>query len=786
MARRGYKTTGGGKYVEPDDAAESAEPTAKPETKPAKPKLSPAEAKKLVTEAVKKYKRDAEAERELRKAYREDMLFTFSPGEQWDECIKKERGKDRPMYEFNETRVKCMSVINNMRANRSSAKTIGTEEGDKEMAEIRQGMYLNVKNNSDFDSVKDYAAGHQVAGGFAIWRVDTEYSTDTAFNQDIVIRTGINPLCYLADSRDKDELKRNAKHWFVHTKIPNDEYDAKYPNAERTSFEPDEELSDELDDEDSTWVAEYWVKKPIVKTVCLLTDGKTICKEDEAKKQGVSVDQVRLPEGVTVAVDSDGVPRERKVNTFKICQYIISSSAVLEGPNEWAGKFFPFVPVYGYYTVIDGKPYWCGLTRYLKDPQRAHNWSMTSVFEAIGNAPKETDWATAEQAKGNIGQWAEAHQKNFPVKIYNPDKDAPGPPVRSPGAQVPVALMQAAQMSSAAMNTTSGITLANEGRTSNETSGKAIRARQDEGMVATFNFGDNMAKAERRTCEIVNDLFAPIFDTERTIRILGKDGAEKYVKINSRDPVTGKVIHDISAGKFDYTVETGPSYATQRQEGAEFFTNLSQGNPQIVAAAGDLIVKAQNYPMADAIAERLKLTLPPQIQAAISQDKPMPPEVQAAMQQVEKLQQAVTQQGQMVQRAAEEAKQEKAGADKAKAEVQVAVSQLKVEEANLAKQVADFKALVAQTQLNMATQQEKTDAGNEKAELSNQLGQALADIQTQAAQLFQQYTQQLAAMQAQALQTIQPQVVVPRAPRIKALRRESGVMIPEYEDEAAA
>ncbi len=672
------------------------------------------------------------------------------------------------MYAFNETRVNAMSVINHIRANRPAAKIRGVEENDKQMAEIRQGLYLNITNNCDFDSTKDYAAGHQVAGGYGIWRIDTEYSTDTAFDQDIVIRPGINPLCYLADSRDKDELKRNAKHWFVHTKLPNDEFDAKYPKAERTAFEPEDDLDDELDDDDSTWVAEYWVKKPYVKHVCLLSDGKTV-EKDKLEE---------LPEGVTIV-------RERKVNTFKICQYIISSSAVLEGPNEWAGSMFPFVPVYGYYTVIDGKVFWGGLTRYQKDPQRALNWALTSVYESIGNAPQAQYWATAEQAKGCVKQWAEAHQKNLPALIYNPDPAAPGPPQRMGGADVPVALIQAAAMARDAHKASVGIFNASLGATSNETSGKAIRARQDEGMVATFNFGDNMAKSERRTCEIINDLLPHIYDTERNIRILGQDGAEKYLKINQRDPVTGEVINDISAGKFDFTVTTGPSFATQRQEAAEFYTQMAQANPALSAVAGDLIMKSQDYPMADAIAERLKLTLPPQIQAAISQEKPMPPEVQAAMAQVEQLQAAVQQQGQLVQQAAEEAKQEKAGADKAKADVQIAVSQLKVEEANLAKQVADFKTLVAQTQLNMATQQEKTEAGNEKAELSNQLGQALADIQSQAAQLFQQYTQQLAAMQAQALQTSQPQVVVPRSPRVRAIRRVNGGMVPEYVDEAA-
>jgi hypothetical protein len=712
--------------------------------------------KKIHAEALKRYKlcKDDPTEQENRRNYRDDMKFTYVPGEQWDKTTKDERGKDRVMYEFNETRVNAMSVINHIRANRPQSKVRGVEEGDKNRAEIRQGLYQNITNNSDFDSIKDYAAGHQVAGGMGAWRVDTEYSTDSVSDQDIVIRAFIDPMCVIADPSDKDELKRNAKFWFVHSKMSNEDFEAKYPEKDRVSFEPDDIELNPDDDDETTWVAEYWKKVPAVKNLCLLSNGQTIDKDKNPN----------LPPDVTVV-------KERKVNTHKIVQYIVSGKAVLEGPNDWAGKFFPFVPVYGYYVVIEGKAYWGGLTRYQKDPQRALNWALTSVYESIGNAPKAKYWATAKQAAGLTGQWAEANVKNLPAMLYNPDPDSPGPPQQMGGAEVPVALIQAAGMARDAHKASVGIFNASLGATSNETSGKAIRARQDEGMVATFNFGDNMAKSERRTCEIVNDLFPHIYDTERHIRILGQDGAEKYLTINSRDPVTGEVINDISAGKFDFTVTTGPSFATQRQEAAEFYTGLSQTDPTLMAVAGDLIIKSHDYPMADAIAERKKLMLPPQIQAAISKDKPIPPEAQAALMQAEQAMAAVQEIGAQAQQASQEAQTDKAAADKAKADVQVAVANLKVQEANLAVDVANFKTLVAQQeakfaeqQLQMGSQENEKNAAADRDQLSAEMNEALVAIQQQAAQLMDQYAQQLGQMIAS-----QP-APMPMGPKKKGIR----------------
>lgn len=732
------------------------------------PKAKETEAKKqLLKEALRNYKLDAQADKDNRDGYLEDMKFTLKPGEQWDITTKNDRGKDRPMYEFNELRIKCKNAINHIRANRPQAKIRASEEGDKDLAEVRQGLFQNDWNNSDGDSVTDYAATHQVVGGYGAWRIDTEYDDESVSEQNIKIRTFINPLCLLADRAARDEMKRDARHWFVFSKMPNEAFEEKYPKAERDSFDLEEALEQELDDEQSTWVAEYWKKVPITLHLCLLSDGKTIDKNDPMNAE--------IPEGVTVV-------KERQVKSHKIVQYIISGSSVLEGPNDWAGKYFPFVPVYGEYMVVDGKIVWYGLPRFSKDAQRAHNWAMTSVIETIASAPLAKDWATPAQAAGHTEKWAEAHKKNFPFKLYNPDPEAPGPPVHIGSADVPVALIQAAQMSAAALNNTTGITLSNEGRVSNETSGRAIRARQDEGMIATYNFNDNMAKAHKRTAEIVIDLQGKIYDTQRNLRVLGHDGAEKYIKINQPDPVTGKILNDMSVGKFDIVVTTGPSYATQRQEAAEFYTQFSQANPAVGMAAADLIVKAQDYPMSDAIAERLKLMLPPQIQASINKDKPLPPEAQAAMMQAEQAMQMVQQQGAMVQQASQEVQGEKAAADKAKSDVQIQIANLKVQEANLAKDVADFKTLVAQTELKLAEKQQVQGDNNEREQLSGQLEQALGRIQQESAAMMAQFAQVMSQMQA----NVQPQVVVapsPPRPRIRALSRVNGKLIPEYEDE---
>jgi hypothetical protein len=58
-------------------------------------------------------------------------------------------------------------------------------------------------------------------------------------------------------------------------------------------------------------------------------------------------------------------------------------------------------------------------------------------------------------------------------------------------------------------------------------------------------------------------------------------------------------------------VKTGPNYATKRIEASEHMLNMINAMPNIAALVADLIVEAQDWPDADAIARRLRLTLPP-------------------------------------------------------------------------------------------------------------------------------------------------------------------------------
>jgi hypothetical protein len=106
------------------------------------------------------------------------------------------------------------------------------------------------------------------------------------------------------------------------------------------------------------------------------------------------------------------------------------------------------------------------------------------------------------------------------------------------------------------------------------------------------------------------DLIPHYYDDSRVIRLLGEDGeVEKFEEINKQLP-DGRTWNDVTRGKYDVVVNTGPAYATRRQEAADNLMKLSD-NPVIGQVGMDILVRALDMPLGDKLADRLKRMLPP-------------------------------------------------------------------------------------------------------------------------------------------------------------------------------
>jgi hypothetical protein len=235
------------------------------------------------------------------------------------------------------------------------------------------------------------------------------------------------------------------------------------------------------------------------------------------------------------------------------------------------------------------------------------------------------------------------------------------------------------------------------GAPSNERSGKAIMARQKEGDIGTFHYHDNLNRAIRHAGRILVDLIPHIYDSNRVVRILGYDSKPDNVEINpsqqtASQKVGMKTLYNLSVGTYDVAISTGPSYNTLRQEAAESMERMVQASPELMGVIGDLLVKNMDWPGADEISQRLKLTLPPQILEAekASKGQDVSPEVQQLQAQFE---QQMAEKDQLMEQAAQELEELRKEVEKNRE-----ANELKRDELHIKAADTEIKAYQAETQ----------------------------------------------------------------------------------------
>lgn len=574
---------------------------------------------RVLREALRRFRVAADAEHDIRSEAREDLRFRV--GRQWpEEIVQQRKTENRPCLTINRIPQFLRQVTNESRQNRPSVQVNPVDDqADPKTAEVFQGIIRHIEVVSNADAAKDTAAEHAATFGFGYVRVVTEYADDTTFDQEIRIKRVRNPFGIYFDPAAQEPDYSDAQFCFVTEDLAKEEFRRRYPKAKLASSEEFRGEGDEAAEwvsENHVRVAEYFRVEYETGKIALLADGSVI-----------DADQVQV-----------GMPvlRQRTVERRKVMWALISGCEVIE-EREWPGRWIPVVPVLGEEVILDDERLLFGLVRFARDPQRQYNYWATAETEMIALAPKAPFIGAAGQFEGFERQWQTANQRGYAYLQYKPVSHAgtPLPPPQRQPYEPPVQAITTARMQSADdLKATTGIYDASLGARSNEASGRAILARQREADVSNFHFADNLARAVKHLGRILVDLIPRIYDTPRIVRIIGKEEEEKLVPVNQPFVENGvERIFDLTAGKYDVTVTTGPSYSTKRQEAVESMMSLTQAYPQLMQLAGDILVKSMDWPGAATIAERLKKTLPPNLaEDDNGEQMPVPPQIQQQMQ----------------------------------------------------------------------------------------------------------------------------------------------------------
>jgi len=553
---------------------------------------------------------------------REDDRFVA--GYQWKDDILREREDDgRPALTFNLLERYVTHITNNIRANWPEPKVVPVETDkfnkqrfenvagtkDYSQAEVLNGIIRNIESISKADHAYETAAEHSTRHGFGFFRIITQYSNDDSFDQDILIKRVKNSYSCYIDLGGEEADYSDAMDAFVFSSMQLPIFKAKYPKVQYTQIDKSTAAGfyDGWYDSDSIRVAEYYYIEHIEDRVLLLSDGTTVY-ESEVKD---ILDELEEDEGI-VSV------KKRKVRRPQ-CKWLkMTADAVLEGPIDIPTRYIPLLLVAGKEYIVDGEYELHGAIRQAKDAQKSYNYNRTAATEKQSLDPKAPYIGTEEQFADHP-EWDNANRKNLPYLPYTHQENVP-PPSRNYPSGAGQAEMMNAQMDKQDIREIVGLPEASTGDTSNEISGKAVRARQTAGNVASFVFPDNLKRTVEHGTRILIDMIPRVYTAEKIQRIELQDGTEDFVQINRvvQDEETGKdvIVHDIAMGKFDVRYSSGPSYETQRQEATDSMMELMRIlSPQKADMIAHMIVKHMDWPGADDVYALMRKTLPDELKS---------------------------------------------------------------------------------------------------------------------------------------------------------------------------
>jgi len=604
--------------------------------------------------------------------------LAFIDGAQWDptDILNREAAK-RPVLTVNTLQTFIDQVLNDGLQNRPAihvspadstgdsikapdaaaaapeANKIKGQDGKTSytLAQIYEGLIRQGENACGADSHYDTALQHGIETGMGWLVVGTRYCAGITMDQEFYIKAVRNRWAVIMDPEASEPDMSDANWGFIIEEMDGREFKKRYPGANTAP------VSDHLGDGFAWWtdgqkvrVAQYWRREPVTRELIELTSGEVCWADDlkvkKPKAKAKDGEQEAADEYITgdateqanAKADTNGngtvldelaaagitIRRRRKIKTHKVLVRLVTGFSTLEPDAEWPGTTIPIVPVAGKRVDFPDKRIYRGLIHHSKDAKRAENYFLTAAVERIGLAPKSPWVGEVEMFEGHERFWRTSNTENHAYLPYN--RTASGnKPERAQPAPMPAAELQMSNVFTDKVKATVGMYDASLGNRSNETSGKAILARQRESDTGSFVFMDNLNKAIRRVGLILVEIIPRIFDGERVIRILNKDQTEDWVQINKTviDQQTGErvIINDIQAGKMDVRVKAGPSYNTQRQEAVEALLEFVRVVPAAGAVILDKIAANMDWPGADEIARRLRKIIPKQVLTAKELDE---------------------------------------------------------------------------------------------------------------------------------------------------------------------
>lgn len=573
---------------------------------------------------------------------KDDMNFVLR--DQWSAVERSEFTRTfKPPMVFNKLYDPVKKVLGEQRKNKPDLMVRSlTGKSSQKQIDLRADLVRTISYQSQNDLVYQSAFKQSLMMGFGAFEICLEYENPRSFNQVIryelipdVIRTSFDPTALKPHKGDGNFCARQ----FLYTK---EEFYATFPWVENpiSYSDPRSLLDFQWETRDTIVVCKYTHKEWYPLKILLLTDGRTVT-EDEWKEMQKDIEmRKKLAEdskvvGSIIRRTIPEVHGERMSKDYEIRQYILTQNQIIEF-NDWPSKYLPMIFVDGDSNYINGQQYTRSFIHEAKDAQKFINYVGSEIAAEIKNRRREQWLGTPDNIVGQEQMWRNPEVQTG-ILLAKPDPKSGMMPVKQAPWELSQTLLQQYQRGSQDIREILGFS-ENEALQGRDISGKARRERQREGAMSSFVWNDNLNQAIEQGGRVVLDLLPVIAgEQERHMVISKADGRTDSITLNKiiGESEDGRPIRDnaLDGGDYDIEIDTGPSFAVQKDIALEFFQQTLQANPQTFPLIADLWAKNLDVQFMPQIAERFKTLVPPQILAK-EEGKPMPPQPPSPQEQM--------------------------------------------------------------------------------------------------------------------------------------------------------
>jgi hypothetical protein len=535
----------------------------------------------------------------------------FRWGDQWDADVRNTRKIDgRPALTVNHTNTFCARLENTLRQQRPRIKCHPVGDGaNVDTAATVNGLIRHIEDRSNASVAYDTGVTSALNIGWGYWRIVSDYLDPMSFDQELLIKPVRNPFTVYMDPAAVMPDGRDQGWCIISETMKRAEYKRRYPRAENVEWRYTDAPGDMVTDWESkeeVRLAEYYRIHEVKDTLVKFSDGSVKLRSQMADPRYIQAI------GLTIVAER---PTTRcEVQWFRLNGRTIVDRRVMPGYH------IPVVRCEGNVLDVNGRVCRKGMVEDLKDPAQMFNYWRTAQTERYALTPK-APWVVAEGQIEGHPEWNDANQKSYSTLVYKPIAGPDGvsllpPPQRTQPAQVEAGMSEAAAGAEHDLMSVAGMPQENPEIAARVVSGnKYLQRRQGMQDLTHFQYYDNQTLAIAWTGSLLLELIPYYYDTPRMQRILGEDGVPQVVTLNEREKDESgveRVKNDVTVGRYAVVMDTGPGYATKREEAAENMIELL-GTPlgEVVVKTGpDILLRNMDFYGADELADRAAVTTP--------------------------------------------------------------------------------------------------------------------------------------------------------------------------------